>query len=120
METQEGNELIAKYDGWQWESEEWDAMYKVSEGFWYSDNSLYEDISLDEAEYHSNWNWLIPVVKKVLEQLKAREGTNNVYMGFMAIADIEKKLLELDIEPLWQTTVKAIQLINKYKKDADK
>lgn len=102
MTTEEGNKIIALYDGWEWESEEWDGIYKIQDGYYYSMNELHENMTIEESEYHNNWNWLIPVVKKV----KAEPIDNRSLIA---------ALTNLEIEPLWQATIEDIQLINKYK-----
>src|SRR3954469_17550181 len=106
QEVQEGNEIVAVYDGWQWESEEWDMMYKISDGFWYSENELHEDASLDEAVYHSDWNWLIPVVKKVQQEMwqlgkhvSNEWQTDNQVKAQDSSIQIANAIQELDIEP---------------------
>lgn len=109
MTIEEGNLIIAKYDGWQWESEEWNMLYKISDGFWYSDK--YEDCILDEAEYRSNWQWLMPVVKKLMEDLyNCRTNPTD-----KANRELVRKLNKLEIEPLWEETIKGIQVLNELK-----
>lgn len=76
-------EVIAAYDGWKYESEEWDMMYKVSEGFYYHEDERFEDLdigSLEDMQYHSSDNWIMPVARKVwreLENMLMEDMTNN-------------------------------------------
>lgn len=83
--------------------------------------------SIENAvKYQSDWNWLIAVVKKVENDLHEcaigilkdqscdqEEYNHIIYM----YEDINNRLVELRIEPLWLAVVEAIKLITK--KDAD-
>ena len=81
MEIQEGNKIIAEFDELLRDK---DAYADGTFGYRWKDNYTYH---LDQLQYHTSWDWLMPVWKKANEiiignaELKARI--------LMAIADVE-------------------------------
>lgn len=72
--------------------------------------------------YNKKWDNLIPVVKKLIGDIKdkqkiAGEMSDDMELGKWKsqLGLIEMTLLELEIEPLWQEVVKGIQLITNEK-----
>ena len=53
MNTQENNKMIAEF---------MDARYEENKSFHESSDAYYEDC---ELEYHTSWDWLMPVVEKI-------------------------------------------------------
>ena len=97
------NEIVARYDGWEYVN---DAPDDYPDGYWMY-YEKYEEMELrdgpkqlSDMEYDTDWNWLIPVVKKVLPVAPDREET-----------EILSALLALEIEPLYTAVVQAIKLI---------
>jgi hypothetical protein len=60
MTTEEGNKLIAEFMGW--ESGRFEnlpnKLHKIDDGELCG-------ISIDQLEYHTSWDWLMPVVEKI-------------------------------------------------------
>lgn len=75
-----------------------------------------DTIELCSTKYHSNWDWLIPVVKKVIE-----EGWNSQvgHPDDMVFNSLRNALMTLEIEAVWKCVVNAIQVLNKIKEDKD-
>lgn len=122
-EQEEGNEIIAKYRGAKyeqlliqnqpdtpmvWKYEKTDPEYIPGHWVWYT---------MHELQYHSNWNWLIPIVKKVQKDLWDKLG--NPYMREMVKRELDEALNKLEIESLYQEVVNAIQVLNS-NRDANK
>lgn len=65
---------IAEFDGWVYESEEWDMMYKLSDGFWCNDAEIYENIHPSDEDletmYLSDLNALHQVIKKIRSEFQ--------------------------------------------------
>jgi len=63
----------------------------------------------NELEFHFNWNWLMPVVKKIEEKRVYAEEPMNDY--------VLNELLKLDISSLWDSVVNFIKSWNTSKKE---
>lgn len=101
----EGTKIIAEYIGLKevpGYEKELRPVYRFNEGQtnWYSDN----------AKFHTSLDAINPVFKKVKQEL--------IYMNIPAIPSIEyfQAVANHDIPACFLATVKAIELINKYKK----
>lgn len=113
MTKTEGNEIIAKWLGWFKEEGQPDTWYVKTDTAIVVACSTYKD-PFKELPFHKDWNRLIPVVKKLTQDLWV---TQNWAM-LQEYSSIKRALQSLDIEKLWLATVEAIQLINKYTEDA--
>lgn len=131
MIKQEGNIIIAKYEGWKVSCDTtFASMLRVNtrnpEGNCVSsctidnnvDNLLkkeWNDLVNEDwgrCRYHKSWDRLIPIVKKVQKELwdmKLRHPDSAVGN------DLRNAVNELEIEPVWKATVAGIQMVNKYK-----
>lgn len=84
------------------------ALYNVGEYFVNVEkNEWYE---FEKAKYHSSWNWLMPVVKKILNinmpiEKYGLEGWDNSN-------EIKKHLLLVDIEKVYEYVIKYIEWYN--------
>ena len=99
MTTQEGNKLIAEFMGKKF----------IEDG-----NSMWDgkvSICVENLEYHSSWNWLMPVVEKIEKTYevsiigKECEIADNGYEW----KSICKSTSESKIDAVWQTVVKFIK-----------
>lgn len=60
-------------------------------------------------KYHRLYDWLLPVVKKLLEDLKQSQkfvGSNR-----RMISEIKDALVDLEILPLWEKVIEGIELL---------
>lgn len=60
MTTEEGNRIIAPFDG-----NEWLGDYGYHNDIYYSQAMRLPDGDIIEADYHENWSRLMPVVEKI-------------------------------------------------------
>ena len=74
-----------------------------------------DTVELCDTKYHSDWNWLIPVVKKLLQDTSNTRDKITPYMREMVKKDILNKLTDLEIKPLWNAVVEGIEVINSNK-----
>jgi hypothetical protein len=66
MTTLEGNKLIAKFMGFTMGG----CYYMPQHGRYeakYGSTEYVDTFRSDELEYHSHWDWLMPVVRKIVE-----------------------------------------------------
>lgn len=76
---------------------------------------VYEKLGyIADIRYHSDWNWIIAVCQKLLPELRAtqREGELESNIGA-----IEMALLDLNIDKVYEATVKAIISLNELKEE---
>lgn len=67
-------------------------------------------ILLDHCKWHSDWNWLIPVVKKISDLvIKDSDNFNETKARWRPIAN---ELLNCNLENVWFCVVKFIQWHN--------
>ena len=114
------NEVIAKWLGWYQEENQSDSWFMVSGNCIAVAWSTWKD-QFKELPFHKDWNYLIPVVKKVLNNLyEIVESAPYPTWEHVAIMKdtIKQIIIELEIEPLHSAIAEAILLINKYKEDA--
>lgn len=117
MITEEGNKLIAEYQ----ELKCWQETWEEGTDYWWSKDKdkPYADghwPMQSPPPYDRSWNWLIPVVKKVLDELwKMKIG----HPDDMKANELRLFLGKLDIDLVWKATVAAVEVINKHKQDAD-
>ena len=101
METKENNKLIAEFMGISIDGE---FAYIEDEG-----SPLEEVMPINKFNYHSSWDWLMPVVVECFE----RFGETDT-IDYMRLND---SLLEANIDSLYKAVVKCI---NEYNKTNDK
>lgn len=86
----EGNKLIAEFMDIETTLHDCNVFYRFG--------CYLKDVSV--LEYHSSWNWLMPVVEKI-KQLKIEE--------FGKKKPIMSALMDVDIEPLYQAVIEFIK-----------
>lgn len=114
----EQNEIIMKYMGGIYRT---DLLYTYTKSGWSNTplESGSEPIQSHEFRYHNNWNWLIPVVKDVLKELRTIQN-KTMYgddMEEIYIVRIEMTLNQLVIGTLYNEVVEAIKWINSKKEE---
>jgi hypothetical protein len=87
-----GNELIAKFLNFTQKS-----YTPESEKMWCDEK---QGLPVGELKFHSDWNWLIPVMKKISQK-------DDIYKA--GVANIMSEY-EYDIIRIWETVVKHIKL----------
>lgn len=117
QEISEGNELVAKYMGLTYgksgsvDGEHWRGAALI--GYCWA--------STEELKYHSDWNWLIPVAKKIKTQFDfdykeatkdAPKGITYAYPDGDYWLEIRKALIYMDIEKLWIAVIGYIKKFN--------
>jgi len=97
----EGNKLIAEFMGFIWE-EKYNGFYKPNPEWdiYNGKKSWTEKIDAGKAKYHTSWDWLMPVCKKIIE------------MYFDKREDIFSGLTNVDIEITWRAVVDFIDFWN--------
>lgn len=88
-----GNKLIAEFMGYKYVHPSGDYSF--------------------ELQYHSSWDWLMPVVKKIQESY---QGEEHHIKSCELYSEIESMLKELKIEWVWQFVIKFIKWYNEIKK----
>jgi hypothetical protein len=95
-EIEQGNKLIAKFMG-----------LKIGDA-WQVWNG-HADYSKDaDFEYHSSWDWLMPVVEKIFKE------TNDDVMSFNGLVLFEYGICA-SIEDVWKGVIQFIQWYNQQK-----
>lgn len=115
MTNREGNMIIALYDDWV--DEETTTYVTGVEGLCnvYRKKDYSKRMVIEQCPYKHSWNHLIPVVKKLQQELVSTQKVINVYHRDICRMTINKALVELDIDKLWEVTVEGIELLNKPK-----
>jgi len=85
----DGNKKIAEFDG----------LKRDTYGKFFK-NGVFKGYSERDFQYHKSWDWLIPVLKKIAEK-------DDIYRA--GVASIMSEY-NYDIEKVWETTVKYIEL----------
>ena len=87
-----GNELIAKYMNFTQKS-----YTPQSEKMWCDEKN---GLPVSELRFHTDWNWLIPVMKKISQK-------DDIYKA--GVASIMSEY-EYDILKIWESVVKHIKI----------
>ena len=100
-----GNNLIAEFMGYRIKT------YSDTSSYGYgSTDYLYtkgDGITTDQVFYNESWDWLMPVVKQILD-------SENVYC--IQITNIRLAMFPISIVRLWQTVVEYIRWFNEQNK----
>jgi hypothetical protein len=122
MTTEEGNKLIAEFDGWTFENR--DEFNRPSKLLFARKATPYTILLLENLEYHSSWDWLMPVVEKLHEGVGWMDGGadvtihyKNCHIEYMDedVEYDESAQGETKIEAVWQAVVQFIQWYNNQK-----
>jgi hypothetical protein len=96
-ETLEGNKLIAEFDGWT-ETKPHYGICKNLRG-----NRCDASIdSWEDLQYHISWEWLMPVVQKII-------GIGKIHRKSTPVTDLT---LETPINDVWEKCIQFIQWYN--------
>ncbi len=95
----EGNKLIAMFDGLE------KSDMKDMEKYYFT---VYGYLTIEDLEYHSSWDWLMPVVKKCSKILN-NDKEGSLIAPFFSI---NKALLEIEIDKLWKSVIEFIKWYN--------
>lgn len=90
QEIIEGNKLIAEFIGWQYNSK----------GFW--EQTIFDFHK--ELKFHKSWDWLMPVVEKILYNTPNSEK--------WAIYKISDYVGSIDIKSTYKTVIEFIKWYN--------
>jgi hypothetical protein len=112
MTTEEGNKLIAEFDGWTIENR--DEFNRPSKLPFARKATPYTILLLENLKYHSSWDWLIPACHK-WDELEGfvRGEESDQYENLCDFLDSKVTLYE--ILPVWEQLVKAIEWYNQSK-----
>lgn len=126
MTRDEKSALMAEYMGpviEQWypnniQYPEMTGMYAVYPKDKYPANEKHCGVGL--LKYDNDWNWLVPVIQKLLQDLREAQKqagmiADDMSLGILEsyIAVIELRLLNLVIEELFECCIRAIMVLNK-------
>jgi len=100
-----GNKIIAEFMGLKHKPLA-KGLYQLQYEHSFSNHGFKEWINEEMLKFHSSWNWLIPVVKKLIETLPK----NSEAWGSLHIV-----LVSLDIKASWKYVVECIEWYNKNK-----
>lgn len=103
-DVREGNKMIAEFMG------KYFAAGRV-----YHDEQEFKNMPQDfirELKYHTSWDWLMPVVKKILA---TDTGTLDVYSLY-----VEDSLRTADILKVWESCIDFIEYYNSTTQLTDK
>lgn len=113
-EIVEGNKLIAAFMGSK-------GIVQKQKGLGHG-QKMYKGVvpnspqlSTNVLEYHTSWEWIIPVIKKIkdyLQNMPERPSKNHCCQGDWLEVDIQCALWELDIEKTWKAVIAFIKWYN--------
>ena len=97
METFSGNKIICEYMGFTVEN--------PHGNFWarYKNGKYYGQFEKNDDQYHKEWNYLMPVIKKMQDEGLVKQDL------FHAINDVYDALLTLDIIETWKAVVRSLK-----------
>jgi len=111
-EILEGNKLIAEFDGVVWKdaslvnyprpNKQW--SIKFPNGKQFSEYGNIDDILSKYCKYHSSWDWLMPVVEKIIYNYDESKSL-----------DIMRELSYAKIESVYQSVIEFIKWYNQNK-----
>lgn len=104
----EGNKLIAVFMGFKKRGYLWMHPFEYMNVY---PNVVFEGDNTDSFRFHSSWNWLMPVVFKILFK------TGFTQEGEQYIFAIQNALGNCEITNLWKTVVEFIEWHNKQSED---
>lgn len=106
--TIQGNKLIAIFDGWKFKPMK-NGKIMVSGSVYFADTPEAVDIFCGEKlQYHTSWDWLMPVYKKLTDEIDKLELRN--YNPSQII--MEDCLLDADISGVYENLVDSIHWYN--------
>lgn len=73
-----------------------------------------EDYLGDSLQYHSDWNWLHPVIAKIAANKKVAHSSES-YISYMVDENLKNALLHNHLETAFELSSKLIELINQNK-----
>jgi hypothetical protein len=110
MTTEEGDIIIAEFDGFKFYN---DDPQVYPNGYFYSDEKLEDDFyEIEDFEYHSSWDLLMPVVKKI----KSIHTNPCLLKEAQLNGKINFALIEININKTWLAVIEFIQWYNQTKK----
>lgn len=101
----EGNKLIETFKG-ERELAPSGKIFGIKRGSPKEYENWYNIVYVEDLKYHSSWDWLMPVVKKIGE-MKVGNGDPNLY------DEIDYALRPAIIENVWLAVIEFIQWYNK-------
>jgi len=106
------NKLIAEFMGKPYRQE----FLEKGVGGVFEEVVLYEDL-----QYHSSWDWLMPVVKKIKTSVIDQDETDNPYnseewdkstINYELLNNITETLVEIEIKSVYKLVVEFIKEYN--------
>jgi hypothetical protein len=113
QEIIEGNKIIAEFMGIKEIKSSYDS-YGIPTPIWHTENDYFRSSTysvpnesfyefVDNAKYHTSWDWLMPVVNKIFK----------LYTQYPKAAfEIYKIRIVIDIYTLWLSVIKFIKFYN--------
>lgn len=117
-EIQKGNEVIASFMGWKEMSHTKNKDWMLSEVI-DGDMCAKMQRSISRMEFHTSWDWLMPVVQKIIQALKDNYASRSIsYLSPLMLPTAIAKLLlneghTLDIEHTFKEVVAYIEQTQK-------
>lgn len=102
MNTQESNKLIAQFDGKI--KDEDTAWYRGFDFIIHGKRSCHEE----QMEYHLSWDWLMPVVEKIHNEISLPKNETHLYI-FLNLTIFSS------IEQVYEAVIQFIQYYNQQK-----
>ena len=97
----EGNKLIAEFEGLEQDGNYWYRPTGNTEGLMYTHKYR-------RLEYHTSWDWLMPVVEKIKDTVLIERP----YENLLDKLDVLNLYITAPIETVWEQCIYAIKLLN--------
>ena len=88
MENLENNKLIAEFMGWTLDDKDLNSYRKLN-------NNVFKYSLLSNFKYHTDWNWLMEVVEKILNICLELDSMEMYYSITDSIPDINQSYNEV-------------------------
>lgn len=107
----EGNKIIAEFAGYTVFEKRYPRNHGIGapEAF-----ENYKPVILHKAKFHSSWDWLMPVIEKIVNK-QMDESNKNAFEYRKNASEIINSLILLKINYVWQSTIEFINWYNKQK-----
>lgn len=74
---------------------------------------VYDPLRVEHLQYHNNWNWLMPVVKKIEKVVRAHPETGNLLSPWTYWYGQFDGWVDTDIEVTYKAVVEFLQFHSK-------
>ncbi len=108
---QKTNILIAEYEGWRFMNDDLTGDYPNGYMMWDTEES-FSETDVRYLNYHDDWNDLIPVAKRVRDELEDYNGEEDVDLVIFKLIRVSSSF---DISQLYNAVIEGIIFLNNNK-----